>query len=37
MFTGIIEKTGRIVDIKQDRTNFDFTLEVDFADELSID
>ena len=37
MFTGIIEKTGKIVDIKQDRTNFDFTLEVDFADELSID
>ena len=37
MFTGIIEKTGRIVKIEQDRTNYDFTLEVDFADELSID
>lgn len=37
MFTGIIEKTGKIVKIEQDRTNFDFTLEVDFADELSID
>ena len=37
MFTGIIEKTGKIVDIKKDRTNYDFTLEVDFADELSID
>lgn len=37
MFTGIVEKTGKIVKIEQDRTNFDFTLEVDFADELSID
>ena len=37
MFTGIIEKTGKIIDIKKDRTNYDFTLEVDFADELSID
>ena len=37
MFTGIIEKTGRIVNIEKDRTNFHFTLEVDFADELSID
>ena len=37
MFTGIIEKTGKIVKIEQDRTNFNFTLEVDFADELSID
>ena len=37
MFTGIIEKTGKIVKIEQDRTNYDFTLEVDFADELSID
>ena len=37
MFTGIVEKTGKIVKIEQDRTNYDFTLEVDFADELSID
>ena len=37
MFTGIVEKTARIVKIEQDRTNYDFTLEVDFADELSID
>ena len=37
MFTGIVEKTAKIVDIKQDRTNYDFTLEVDFADELTID
>ena len=37
MFTGIVEKTGKIVKIEQERTNFHFTLEVDFADELSID
>ncbi len=37
MFTGIIEKTGKIVKIEKDRTNYDFTLEVDFAEELSID
>ena len=37
MFTGIVEKTAKIVKIEKDRTNYDFTLEVDFADELSID
>lgn len=37
MFTGIIEKTGKIVNIEKDRTNYNFTLEVDFAEELSID
>ena len=37
MFTGIIEKTAKVVKIEQDKTNFHFTLEVDFADELSID
>lgn len=37
MFTGIVEKTGRIVKIEQENTNFHFTLEVDFADELKID
>lgn len=37
MFTGIVEKTGKIVSIEKDRTNYNFTLEVDFADELSID
>ena len=37
MFTGIVEKTSKIVKIEQERTNFHFTLEVDFADELSID
>jgi len=37
MFTGIIEKTGRIVSIEKENTNYHFTLEVDFAEELSID
>lgn len=37
MFTGIIEKTGKIVKIEQDRTNYHFTLTCDFVDELSID
>ena len=37
MFTGIIEKTGKIVNIEKDRTNYNFTLEVDFAEELAID
>lgn len=37
MFTGIIEKTGRIVKIEQDKTNYNFTLTCDFAEELSID
>lgn len=37
MFTGIIEKTARVVNIEQEGSNFHFTLEVDFAHELSID
>lgn len=37
MFTGIIEKTARVVNIEQENTNYHFTLEVDFADELAID
>lgn len=37
MFTGIIEKTGKIVNIEKDRTNYHFTLQIDFADELTID
>ena len=37
MFTGIVEKTAKVVKIEQDKTNFHFTLEVDFADELVID
>lgn len=37
MFTGIVEKTGKIVKIEQENTNYHFTIEVDFADELKID
>ena len=37
MFTGIIEKTGKVVAINQDKTNVHFTIEVDFIDELNID
>ncbi len=37
MFTGIVEKTGKIVNIEQENTNFHFTIEVDFAHELKID
>lgn len=37
MFTGIIEKTAKVINIEQENTNFHFTLEVDFADELAID
>ena len=37
MFTGIVEKTGKIVAIEQEKSNFHFTIEVDFADELKID
>ncbi|MBO4481397.1 MAG: riboflavin synthase [Bacteroidales bacterium] len=37
MFTGIIEKTGKIVRIEKENTNYHFTIEADFADELKID
>ncbi|MCQ2252944.1 MAG: riboflavin synthase [Bacteroidales bacterium] len=37
MFSGIVESIGKVVDIKQDRTNLDFTLECPFTGELSID
>lgn len=37
MFTGIIEKTARVVKIEKENTNYHFTLTVDFADELKID
>lgn len=37
MFTGIIEKTGKIVKIEKENTNYHFTIEVDFTDELKID
>ncbi|MBP1672290.1 MAG: riboflavin synthase, alpha subunit [Bacteroidetes bacterium] len=37
MFTGIVEKTGKIVHIEKENSNYHFTIEVDFADELKID
>lgn len=37
MFTGIIEKTARVVAIEQENTNYNFTLEVDIVKELKID
>ena len=37
MFTGIIETTARVVNIEKENTNYHFTLEVPFGDELDID
>lgn len=37
MFSGIVESIGKVVDIRKDRTNLDFTLECPFTNELSID
>lgn len=37
MFTGIIEKTGKVVDIIHEKTNVHFVIAVDFIDELKID
>jgi len=37
MFTGIVEKTGKIVKIEKENSNYHFTIEVDFAEELKID
>ncbi|HOF16259.1 MAG TPA: riboflavin synthase [Bacteroidales bacterium] len=37
MFTGIVEKTGKVVDIIRENTNVHFVIEVDFAHELKID
>ncbi len=37
MFTGIVEKTAKVVKIEKENTNYHFTLTVDFADELGID
>lgn len=37
MFSGIVESIGKVVDIRKDRTNLDFTLECPFTGELSID
>ena len=31
MFTGIVEKTAKVVGIEQENTNFHFTLECDIA------
>lgn len=37
MFTGIIEKTAKVVAIEQEGTNYHFTLQCDIAEELHID
>ena len=37
MFTGIVEKTGKVVDIIHENTNVHFVIEVDFVNELKID
>ena len=36
MFTGIIETTAKVVKIEKENTNYHFTLEVPFGDELAI-
>jgi len=37
MFTGIVEKTGKVVDIIKENTNVHFVIGVNFVDELKID
>ena len=37
MFTGIIETTAKVVKIEKENTNYHFTLEGPFGDELAID
>lgn len=37
MFTGIVETTAKVVKIEKENTNYHFTLEVPFGDELVID
>ncbi len=37
MFTGIVEKTGKVVEIIHENTNVHFVIEVDFVNELKID
>ncbi|MDR1671420.1 MAG: riboflavin synthase [Alistipes sp.] len=37
MFSGIVEKMGRVVDIRSEQSNKHFTLEADFVGELKID
>lgn len=36
MFTGIIESVGKVVEIKKNKTNIDFTFRCDFTDELKV-
>jgi len=37
MFSGIVERMGEVVAVRQDRQNKDFTLRADFCAELKID
>jgi riboflavin synthase len=37
MFTGIIEATAKVVRVEREMTNYHFTLQVGFANELKID
>ncbi|WP_300673637.1 riboflavin synthase [Soonwooa sp.] len=37
MFTGIVEATGKVLNVDKNGTNVDFTLECNFANELKID
>lgn len=37
MFTGIVEKTGKVIKIEKEKGNIHFTIEVDFGKELKID
>ena len=37
MFTGIVEKMGRIVKVKRDQSNIHFTVETSLAKELKVD
>ena len=37
MFTGIIESTGKVVNVEKDKTNIHFTIETKIASELKVD
>ena len=37
MFSGIVEETGKVVEIKKEQENIHFTLECSFVNELKID
>ncbi len=37
MFTGIVETTGKVVNIERDKGNIHFTIETDIAEELKVD